>query len=129
MPLVRLPVPTPFARRRSGETPVRRPLARVSASPPQRGIPLTRLKPGTAATVVRIGSADAGRAVRLSSLGLVPGADLLLVQRRPAVVLRVGETAIAVDEEVADEIFVDPASPVPDSDAPEGDGRPRGPLR
>ena len=80
----------------------------MSPSPHARGTPVTRLKPGTAATVVRVGSAEAGRAVRLSSLGLVPGARLVILQRLPAVVLRVGETSIAIDVEVADEIFVDP---------------------
>ncbi|HEX4825203.1 MAG TPA: FeoA family protein [Candidatus Polarisedimenticolaceae bacterium] len=70
--------------------------------------PVTRLKPGTTATVVKIGSTEAARAVRLSALGLVAGATILLVQRRPAVVIRVGETSIAVDAEVADEIFVEP---------------------
>src|SRR5262249_11360577 len=113
--VVRLSVPAPLARRRFREAPLRRSLARVGAPGPPRGTPVTRLAPGTAATVVRVGSAEATRAVRLSSLGLVPGARLLIVQRRPAVVLRVGETSIAVDEEVADEIFVDPA--------PSGPGR------
>ena len=76
---------------------------------------MTCLKPGTSATVVRVSGTEAGRAVRLSSLGLVPGARLLLVQRRPAVVLRVGETSIAIDEEVAADIFVEPAAsgPIP----------------
>ena len=85
----------------------------MSSSAHQRGTPVTRLKPGTAATVVRVGTAEAGRAVRLSSLGLVPGARLIVVQRRPAVVLRIGETTIAIDEEVADEIFVDPGPSSP----------------
>jgi DtxR family Mn-dependent transcriptional regulator len=67
---------------------------------------LTSLRPGKSGTVVRIGSTEPGRAVRLSSLGLVPGAAVTLVQLRPAVILRVGETSIAVDKDVADEIFV-----------------------
>jgi Fe2+ transport system protein FeoA len=68
--------------------------------------PLTRLRPGESGTITRIRSEETGRIVRLSSLGVVPGAVVTLVQLRPAVVLRVGETSIAVDAEVAEEILV-----------------------
>ena len=78
-----------------------------------RNAALTRLRPGESGTIVRIRSAEPGRIVRLSSLGVVPGARVTLVQLRPAVVLRVGETSIAVDTDVAEEILVE---------APEGVG-------
>jgi Fe2+ transport system protein FeoA len=65
------------------------------------------LRPGQSATVVRVASSDPGRVVRLSSLGVMPGAIVTFVQRYPAVVLRIAETSIALDVEVAADILVD----------------------
>jgi Fe2+ transport system protein FeoA len=69
--------------------------------------PLSALRPGQSATVVRVASADPARVVRLSSLGVMPGATVTFVQRHPAVVLRVGETSIALDADVAADILVE----------------------
>ena len=44
--------------------------------------------------------------VRLASLGLVPGTTLHLQQTRPALVVRVGETTLALESSIASEIFV-----------------------
>lgn len=77
----------------------------MSAAPP--AVPLTTLRPGRAGTVAAVRSTEPGRVVRLSSLGVVPGAVVTLVQMRPAVVLRIGETSLAVDRDVADDIFVE----------------------
>jgi Fe2+ transport system protein FeoA len=49
--------------------------------------------------------------VKLSSLGLMAGVSVTLVQRRPAVVVRVAETDVALDPEVADDIWIEPAGP------------------
>ena len=72
--------------------------------------PLPSLRPGQTATVVRVASADPSRVVRLTSLGVMPGARVTFVQRHPAVVLRVAETSIALDVEVAADILVDDAA-------------------
>lgn len=87
-----------FWRSRGNETPVR------------AVRPLSRLRPGESGIVSRIASATPERIVRLSSLGVVPGARVTLVQRSPAVVLQIAETTIALDGEVADDILVDPGS-------------------
>ena len=71
--------------------------------------PLSGLRSGGTGTVVRIASSEPDRVVRLSSLGVIPGVRVTLLQRRPAVVLRVAETSIALDPEVADEILVEPS--------------------
>jgi len=42
----------------------------------------------------------------LAVFGLVPGADFELLQKSPAYVLRVGETELALDGEVAGRILV-----------------------
>lgn len=61
-----------------------------------------------AARVVCVGSEGAARPGALAAFGLVPGAVIRLVQRRPACVVRVDETELALDAEVADEILVGP---------------------
>ena len=49
---------------------------------------------------------ERGRLHRLAGFGLVPGATLRLVQRRPSLVVEIGETSLALDERVAAAIFV-----------------------
>ncbi|MCL5966231.1 MAG: metal-dependent transcriptional regulator [Deltaproteobacteria bacterium] len=46
------------------------------------------------------------RLEKLSSLGIVPGSRLRLLQRNPSHVLQIGETTIALDRDITDEIFV-----------------------
>ena len=43
---------------------------------------------------------------RLAALGVVPGSEVRLHQRSPAFVLEIGETTVAIDPEIAGEIFV-----------------------
>jgi DtxR family Mn-dependent transcriptional regulator len=68
--------------------------------------PLDRLAVGQKARVVYIAPREPARLVRLSNLGIVPGVILELQQRSPAAVLRVGETTLAVEPEIAAEIYV-----------------------
>jgi Fe2+ transport system protein FeoA len=49
--------------------------------------------------------------VKLSSLGIMPGVEITLVQRRPAVVVRIAESQVALDPEVAEDIWIEPAGP------------------
>ena len=72
--------------------------------------PLSKLGTGESGTVVRIVSTAPDRVVKLSSLGVMPGVSIRLVQRQPAVVLQIAETTIAIDREVADEILVEPVA-------------------
>jgi DtxR family Mn-dependent transcriptional regulator len=46
---------------------------------------------------------------RLAALGVTPGSILRLHQRAPSFVIEVGETTIALDPEIANEVFVKPA--------------------
>jgi Fe2+ transport system protein FeoA len=68
--------------------------------------PLSRLPAGTTAQVAAIQSARPARLERLSLLGIVPGSQVRLEQRWPAIVVRVGETELSLDEDVADQIIV-----------------------
>ncbi len=67
---------------------------------------LSDLKPGQSARVVELRSADPARLDRLGAYGLMPGSLVHLQQLQPTLVLRIGETEIAVDHEVGGEILV-----------------------
>jgi len=69
-------------------------------------VPLHHLKPGQSARVVELRSSDPARLDRLSAFGLAPGSWVQMEQKRPALIFRVGETEISVDQEVASEIIV-----------------------
>lgn len=68
---------------------------------------LTTLRPGETARIVSISTREPERMVRLSALGVVPGARVTLEQRHPATVLRIGETTVALDPDIASEIRVE----------------------
>lgn len=65
------------------------------------------MKPGDHATVLCVGGRKASRQNALAVFGLVPGAEIVLVQHRPACVIRIGETELALDREIALEILVE----------------------
>jgi Fe2+ transport system protein FeoA len=68
-------------------------------------VPLSLLKPGQSARVVELRSSDPVRLDRLGAYGLVPGSELRLEQCRPTLIFSVGETEIAIDNDVAGEIL------------------------
>ncbi len=69
-------------------------------------VPLTELHVGEDARIVFISSKYHARLDRLSSLGIVPGSILRLHQKQPTYLIRIGETELALDGELAKEIFV-----------------------
>ncbi len=68
--------------------------------------PLDRLAVGERGRIVYIVPREPDRLVRLSNLGILPGATVALQQRSPAAVIRVGETTLAMDPAIAGEIYV-----------------------
>ena len=68
--------------------------------------PLADLKPGEEGRVVFITPKSRSRLERLSALGLIPGSVVKLAQKHPSFVLEVGETTLALDEEIVREIYV-----------------------
>lgn len=68
--------------------------------------PLNELSPGSYAKIVFIAPKDHSRMDRLSTLGIVPGTVIHLHQKNPAIVIRSGETELALDIEIAGEIYV-----------------------
>jgi len=67
---------------------------------------LSILPAGARARVVLLAPELRDRADRLASLGISPGSEVQLLQRVPAYVVEAGETCLAVDVEVARQIFV-----------------------
>ena len=74
----------------------------------QVAVPLTRLAVGQRGRVAYLRAASHDRLTRLMSLGLSPGTCFELEQVSPAYVIRLGaeETEIALEREVAEDIFV-----------------------
>lgn len=69
-------------------------------------IPLIDLPVGEQGRIIFIRPRDQGHLQRLGSLGVLPGSPVLMQQKSPSLVIVVGETTIAVDEEIAREIYV-----------------------
>jgi DtxR family transcriptional regulator, Mn-dependent transcriptional regulator len=65
-----------------------------------------RMKPGEEGTIAYLRLAAHPELHKLLSLGLAPGARIHVRQTRPAFVLQVGESELALDEDVAKNIFV-----------------------
>jgi DtxR family Mn-dependent transcriptional regulator len=68
--------------------------------------PLGQLAVGRAAKIVYIVPRDPSRLVKLSDLGLIPGVEVRLQQKRPATVVAIGETTLALDRDIVSEIYV-----------------------
>jgi DtxR family Mn-dependent transcriptional regulator len=69
-------------------------------------VPLRELTPGEEGRIVFIVPRVRSRLDRLSTLGVVPGAVVRLHQKHPTYVIRVGETDLAVEEDIARDIYV-----------------------
>ena len=69
-------------------------------------IPVTMLAEGERGRVTCLESPDSAGARKLAALGILPGIDLVLLQRTPAFVLQTGHTQIALDTELASRIRV-----------------------
>ena len=85
-----------------GRKPVR------SSRLPDDVLPVTQLPSGSRAEVLCLGDTKSPRQHRLAVFGVLPGAEVTLIQRQPSTVLRIGETELALDTEIADEILVRP---------------------
>jgi Fe2+ transport system protein FeoA len=62
---------------------------------------LDHLRPGETARVLKVSAADVPMLMKLTQLGLVPGAEVRMQQSLPAAVVRVGETTVALQRAVA----------------------------
>ncbi len=79
---------------------------RITREVPPLVAPLADAAVGQRYRVVFIAPRSHIRLDRLAVLGLTPGAELRLHQKRPSYVVRVGETDVAIDRDIAREIYV-----------------------
>ncbi len=75
---------------------------------PENVKPVSALPLGTTATVLCLGGRTGSRYGTLSAFGLVAGSEITLLARRPACVVRIGETELALDPDIAIEVLVEP---------------------
>jgi len=68
--------------------------------------PMSQLQAGEEGEVAYISSPFHERLSRLASLGLSPGARLKIRQVKPAFIVQVGESEVALEEQVAREIYL-----------------------
>lgn len=73
---------------------------------------------GERAEVVHLADVSPSRSNALAVFGLVPGSEVVLLQRLPSYVLEVGETVLALEEAVASSIVVRAAARAPERPRP-----------
>ncbi|MFA5794147.1 MAG: metal-dependent transcriptional regulator [Candidatus Brocadiia bacterium] len=69
-------------------------------------IPLSELKVGSQAKVIYIVTKHHQRLDRLTALGLIPGALVRVHQTAPTYVIKIGQTDVALDADIARDIYV-----------------------
>lgn len=71
---------------------------------------LTDFEVGLKGRIVFIVSTETSRLNKLSSMGITAGSVIKLLQKKPSLVIQVEETAIAIDPDIAKEIYIKKAS-------------------
>jgi len=71
-------------------------------------IPLTKVNKNESACVVEIKTNDIPKVRKLAAFGLMPGSLVKVIQKYPAIVIQSGYTQLALDEDIAAEIIVEP---------------------
>lgn len=69
-------------------------------------VPLSQMEPKHEGRIAYIHTKGRGRLQKLMAMGVTPGMPIRVIQRFPSHVFQIGQTQIAVDEEIANEIFV-----------------------
>ncbi len=80
---------------------------------PQDILAIDDLGAGDGAIVMCVGGTVPDRRNAFAVFGLIPGAEATVLQQRPTCVIRIGETELALDREIAREILVRRAEPKP----------------
>ncbi|MCM8819443.1 MAG: metal-dependent transcriptional regulator [Candidatus Omnitrophica bacterium] len=69
-------------------------------------VPLTKLSPGSRGKIVYLLTHNHPQLHKLMSLGMVPGARIFVHQTFPSFIIQIEETQVALEEDIAKEIYV-----------------------
>ncbi len=69
-------------------------------------VPLTELEPRQAATIAYLRTDNREALQKLIAIGALPKTELRLLQRSPALVLQLGRSQFAIDQELASHVYV-----------------------
>lgn len=69
-------------------------------------VPLSILRVGGPYKIGSLHSEDPLRMDRLASLGILPGSQIFLFQKKPSLIIQMGETEVALDAEIANDIYI-----------------------
>ncbi|MDJ0574379.1 MAG: FeoA family protein [Xenococcaceae cyanobacterium MO_234.B1] len=67
---------------------------------------LSKVKIGQVQTVAKLGTQETTVRRKLMAMGITPGSSLIVEQRFPSYIVKVGYTRAALDREIAATIFV-----------------------
>jgi Fe2+ transport system protein FeoA len=67
---------------------------------------LKELEANERGTIAYLATEDEGRLRKLMAMGAMPGLKITMIQKFPSYVFKVGETQFAIDEEMAEGIYV-----------------------
>ncbi len=68
--------------------------------------PLSEIKSGEKVKVVYVTTKSHASLDRLSAIGVIPGLELTIHQKHPSIIIQYGETQLALDKDIAENIFV-----------------------
>lgn len=72
------------------------------------GVPLTHVPVGAGAEILALEGMPPSRLARLVAFGVAPGTTVEVLQARPVPVVRIGETELAISQEILGQIRVRP---------------------
>lgn len=71
-------------------------------------VAVVELRQGMHSHVLRVQTSDHARLHKLTAMGLLPGMPVELIQRFPTYLIKVGQTQLAIDHDMARAILVRP---------------------
>ena len=72
----------------------------------QRVVPMSKLRQGESGAIAYVHTGDSDKLKKLMALGILPGESVILQRRYPSFVFTVGRSRYAVDESMAEAIYV-----------------------
>lgn len=72
-------------------------------------VPLANLAPGREARLAEVGAVDTAQREQLAAYGLIAGCPLKVLQQKPMTVILAEELELALEPEVAREVWVEAA--------------------